>query len=127
MQKMFAVHKNRRRQHDTGGLLDLMPDKNERFVLHRVGDALIRHIMRYPVLDPETLGVVCWILGDDRKKLGEYLSDRFGEENRQKIEETLSESVVDPDEYAHDIWRIIAKIRQDLHRAMVVYIRSLVL
>ncbi|MCP4576036.1 MAG: ATP-binding protein [Deltaproteobacteria bacterium] len=126
MRKMPAFARKRIRQHNTEQILDLIPDKNEQFVLSRVGDTLIRHIFRYPVLDPDTLEVVCWILGDDRKKLGEYLSGRFGEENRQSIEESLSESVFHPDEYVHVIWRIIAKRRQGFHREMIVKIRSLV-
>ena len=122
---MPAGLKRKRRRKNTGQRLDQIPDINERFVLVQTATSLIRHLDRYPVLDKEILAVLCWNLGQDRKELGEFLSSRFGDEIREEMAESLSESFFDHDDYGHELWRILSKMRQGFHQEMTRKVKSL--
>ena len=118
MKKMPGFLKNRRKK-NAEQTLDQAPDKNERFIMCRVATALIRHIDRYPVLDKEVLAMVCWNLGQDGKQLSEFLSKQFANDSREEIEESLSESLSDHDDYGRELWRILSKIRSGFQREMI--------
>ena len=91
--------KRRRRRKNMGQSQNQMFDKNERFVLRHTADLLIRHLDRYPVLDEEILELICWNLGDSRENLSKCLVEQFEDDDREDIEEELSESVFDYREY----------------------------
>ena len=102
-----------------------MPDKNEQFVLGHTAAILIGHLDRYPALDEEILELICWNLGQNREDLGKFLASRFEDENREEIEERLSESLFDHGEYGRELWRIISKMRQGYHREMIREVKRL--
>jgi len=96
-----------------------MPDKNEKFVLCHTAAILIGHLDRYPVLDEEALDLICWNLGQNREGLGEFLKNQFEDEDREEIEESLSESLFDHGEYGRELWQIISKMTHRFHREMI--------
>ena len=96
-----------------------MFDKNERFVLRHTADLLIRHLDRYPALDEEILELICWNLGDSRENLSKCLLEQFEEDDREDIEEELSESVFDYREYGDRLWHIVSKMLSGFHRKMI--------
>lgn len=116
---MPMLIKRRKRRRNLGRSQNQMPEKNERFVLGHTAAILIGHLDRYPVLDEDILELISWNLGQNRDGLGKFLADQFEDENREEIEESLSESLFDHDEYGRDLWRIISKMRPGFHREMI--------
>ncbi len=116
---MPAGIKRRRRRKNAEQTPDQIPDRNERFVLVQAATILVRHLEHYPLLDKEILAILCWNLGQDRKQLGEFLSKQFANDSREEIEENLSESLSDHDDYGPELWRILSKIRSGFQREMI--------
>ena len=111
--------RRKRRRKNMGRSQNQMPDKNEQFVLSHTAAILIGHFDRYPVLDEEALDLICWNLGQNREGLGKFLENRFEDEDREEIEESLSESLFDHGEYGRELWRIISKMALRFHREMI--------
>ena len=111
--------KRRRRRNNMGQSQNQMFDKNERFVLRHTADLLIRHLDRYPALDEEILELICWNLGDSRENLSKCLLEQFEEDDREDIEEELSESVFDYREYGDRLWHIVSRMLSGFHRKMI--------
>jgi len=116
---MPMILRRKRRRKNIGGSQNQMPDKNERFVLRNTAAILIGHLDRYPVLDEETLDLICWNLGQNREGLGKSLENQFEDEDREEIAESLSESLFDHGEYGRELWRIISKMALRFHREMI--------
>ena len=84
-------------------------DKNDLYVLRKCIVWLQRHILRYPCFDTETMKLVCWILGEEMQELGNYLLSQMNKNKRARFEEELSESALNPDDYAPDIAKMLRK------------------
>jgi len=108
--------RRRRRRRSAGKSLDQMPDKNERFVLINSAIYLRRHLERYSIGDKEAMTLICWNLGQDREELGKVLSAKLSDDVREELEEELSDSFFDDDDYAHGLWCMFGKIRPGFHR-----------
>ncbi len=108
--------RRRRRRRSTGKSLDQIPDKNERFVLINSAIYLRRHLQRYSIGDKEAMTLICWNLGQEREELGKILSAKLSDDVREELEEELSDSFFDDDDYAHGLWCMFGKIRPGFHR-----------
>ncbi|MBT3257892.1 MAG: AAA family ATPase [Deltaproteobacteria bacterium] len=95
---MASGLKRKRKRKDMGRIHNQVFDKNERFVLRHTADLLIRHLDRYPVLDEEILELICWNLGDNRENLSKCLVEQLEDDDREDIEEELSEAILIMDE-----------------------------
>ena len=82
-------------------------DKNDLYVLRKCIVWLQRHILRYPCFDTETMKLACWILGAEMQDLGNYLLSQVNKNKRASFEEELSESELNPDDYAPDIAKML--------------------
>jgi len=100
----------RRRKRGSGEVLDPMPDASERFALTHAAVYLRRHLERYPVADKETLGILCWVMGQERGQLAEILFAHTAQDVREELDEELLDAFYDHDEYAHGLWRLLGKI-----------------
>ena len=82
-------------------------DKNDLYVLRKCIVWLQRHILRYPCFDTETMKLACWILGEEMQELGNYLLSQVNKNKRARFEEELSESELNPDDYAPEIAKML--------------------
>ena len=82
-------------------------DKNDLYVLRKCIVWLQRHILRYPCFDTETMKLACWILGEEMQELGNYLLSQMNKNKRARFEEELSESELNPDDYAPEIAKML--------------------
>lgn len=85
-------------------------DRNGRYVSKMCSLYMIRHIQRYSMTDKETMEFLCWILGNDMEVIGKFLLEQLNEMQRPKYEEELTESNLDPDDYADVAFRVLRKI-----------------
>lgn len=108
--------RRRRRMRKEGGFTGLETDKNDRFVLKKCATYLKRHLNRYPVLDGETLEMLCWIFGKDKKQIGEYMLAQLNDLQKEEFEEELSECITDHEEYADVLRRMSGRIKPGLLR-----------
>jgi hypothetical protein len=95
---------------NTNGI-HLAPDKNDLYVLRNCIIWMQRHILRYPCFDAETIKIICWIVGEDMQELGTFVLSHLGENKRERLEEELSETGLDPDDYATEIAKILRKVK----------------
>ncbi len=94
-------------------------DKNEAFVLACTAAILIRHMDRYRVLCDKVLRLVCWVLGQERHRLGQFIVNQFVDEDQEDLEAELSGHMTDYDEYAGELWRIVSGMNARLHQEVI--------
>jgi len=94
-----------------GSISDMAPDKNERYVLKNCIKYLQRHFNRFSFYDKETLEIICWVLGKDMLKIGDFLIDQIDNKQKRKFEEELTECDIEPDEYSRAVSHILRKIK----------------
>ena len=87
------------------------PDKNDLYVLRSCIIWMQRHILRYPCFDAETMKILCWNLGEDMQEIGNFVLSHVKDSKREIIKEELSESGLDPDDYATEISRILREVK----------------
>jgi SpoVK/Ycf46/Vps4 family AAA+-type ATPase len=95
---------------DTNGI-HMDSDKNDRYVLRNCIIHLQRHLSCYPCFDTETLKLICWILGEEMQRLGNFLLTHTDENKKAKFEEALSECNLSPDDYAPEIAEMLGKLK----------------
>jgi len=83
------------------------PDNNERFVLRKCADYLGRILETYLLAYPETLKVVSWVLGEEKKAVAEALLKTLSAGHRGKFMKEWEENMGDPDDSADLLCRII--------------------
>ena len=94
-------------------LPDVERDKNEQFVLKRCAEYFLRHFDRYPVLERESLEMLSWILGSQRKGVAECLLDQLKDlDERKDFEDELLECGQDCSDYGRALFRILGHIRK---------------
>jgi SpoVK/Ycf46/Vps4 family AAA+-type ATPase len=87
------------------------PDKNDLYVLRNCIIWMQRHILRYPCFDAETMKILCWNLGENMQELGNFVLSHVKDNKRELIKEELSETGLDPDDYATEIARILREVK----------------
>ena len=87
------------------------PDKNDLYVIRNCIIWMQRHILRYPCFDEETMKIICWNLGEDMQELGNFVLSSMKDNKREILKEELSETGLDPDDYATEIARILREVR----------------
>jgi SpoVK/Ycf46/Vps4 family AAA+-type ATPase len=87
------------------------PDKNDFYVLRNCIIWMQRHILRYPCFDAETMKILCWNLGEDMQELGSFVLSHVKDNKREILKEELSETGLDPDDYATEITRILREVK----------------
>ncbi len=98
--------KKRRKPGNHSGVMACDPDKNERFVLRKCAGYLNRLLGSFPLADGQTIELLVWILGPDVIKIGEVLKYMSIKE-KEKYESDLEENILNPEESAEVICRII--------------------
>ena len=97
-------HRRRKRYRLTGNVItnaiNIVHDKDERFVISTCLSYLQRHLNRYFVLDNETMSMICWALGHKMEKIGIFLLDFFDDDQEVEFEESFFECGTNHDEYS---------------------------
>jgi len=87
------------------------PDKNDLYVLRNCNIWTRRHILRYHCFDSETMEMICSNLGEYMQELGNFVLSHMKGNKRERSKEELSETGLDPDDYAREITRILREVR----------------
>ncbi len=84
-------------------------DENDRFVLERCSEYLVRLLSRYPLTDQETLAMVQWVVKEDIHELGQFLLDHLTGSRREWLLEKLGEAEDDMEDYTSALSRALEK------------------
>ena len=84
-------------------------DQNDRFVLERCSEYLVRLLSRYPLTDQETLAMVQWVVKEDIHKPGQFLLDHLTGSRREWLLEKLGEAEDDMEDYTSALSRALEK------------------
>jgi transitional endoplasmic reticulum ATPase len=106
----------------TATVVHMASDKNDRFVLKNCVKYMIRHFERFPSFDRQTLEMLCWLLGEDMVRIGEYLLDHADQDDRAELQQELSECDLNPDDYAvvlSDRFKKTRSVRSRKFRAFI--------
>ena len=90
----------KRLENEPAGKINEVTDKNDLYVLRKCTEYLRRHFFRFSKLDQETLKIVCWILGEDMIRLGNFLLSCLKGKSKSEFKQELEECELDPDDYA---------------------------
>ncbi|MDO9585506.1 MAG: hypothetical protein Q7I93_03365, partial [Syntrophales bacterium] len=92
---------------DHKGAISCGPDKNERFVLCKCATYLNRILEAYPLADRQTIDLLVWILGPEVIEIGNVLLKKMSPKEKEKYASELEENILDPEEAAELICRIL--------------------
>ena len=91
-------------------------DNNDNFILMKCIQYMQRHINRYSSFDRETIEFLCWIFGDLKMELGEYILDYLNERNQKKYGAELSEYYLDNIDFTRTVFDMIVKVKTKFHK-----------
>lgn len=93
-------------------------DENDLFVQRQAASYLLGILKHYPILDRDTLEVICWILGAKIEDLTQIIAKNLKGKKKELFNLEISESL-DLDDYAREIAKILknnksltSKVRQ---------------
>ncbi|MBU1662933.1 MAG: AAA family ATPase, partial [Chloroflexi bacterium] len=100
------------------------PDKNERFVLRKCAVYLDRLLDAYPLADRDTIKLLAWVMGPEMISIGQTLLERMSPKEKQKYEQDIEENILDPDEAADSICRILRQPGKKRTTSFVIAVRD---
>jgi len=100
------------------------PDKNERFVLRKCAIYLDRLLDAYPLADRDTIKLVAWVMGPEMISIGQVLLERMSPKEKQKYKQDIEENILDPDEAADSICRILRHPGKKRTTSFVIAVRD---
>ena len=90
-------------------------DKNELFIIKKCSLYLYRYLCGRFFLDKDTMEFVCWVLGDDKNLIADYLIEFFNDEEKKEIKHELLECLTDNDDFARVLIRSLMRIKSFHH------------
>jgi SpoVK/Ycf46/Vps4 family AAA+-type ATPase len=91
-------------------------DNNDNFILMKCIQYMQRHMNSYYSFDRETIEFLCWVLGDLKIQLGEYILDYLDERNQNKFRTELSEYNLDYIDFTRTVFDMLVKIKTKYHK-----------
>lgn len=118
-------NKRRRKPLDHAGATSCEPDKNERFVLRKCAIYMDRLLGAYPLVYPETIKLLAWVMGPEMISIGQVFLERMSTKEKQKYEPDIEENILDPDEAPELIFRILRQSRKTHTTSFITDVRDL--
>lgn len=82
------------------------------YVLRKCTDFLNRHFDHFFKLDTETLKFICWILGENKDRLGRFLLSNMKGQQKSRFEDKLRKADQDLDDYSDALLNGIHKCKR---------------
>ena len=91
-------------------------DNNDNFILMKCIQYMQRHINSYYSFDMETIEFLCWIFGDLKMEIGEYILDYLDGRNQEKYGVELSEYNLDCIDFSRTVFDMLGKVKTKYYK-----------